>query len=67
MEGLKSRVAVQPFSALLHGSVRFIELGGAFTTTQKETLTKQMGNALVLFFSHDKQISLWLKRLDKIL
>lgn len=66
MEGLKSRVSIQPFMTLLHGSVRFIELGGAFTTNQKEVLTKQMGSA-EYYFSRDKQMSLWLERLDKYL
>jgi len=66
IEGYKSRITVHPFSNLLHGTARFIELGGCLTQSQQEQVNKHMGNA-EYYFGSDTLVRQYLERLDNLL
>ncbi|MGA9451300.1 MAG: hypothetical protein WBW41_08145 [Verrucomicrobiia bacterium] len=66
IEGFRSRITVHPFYTLLHGTVRYIELGGHLTQAQRNKLRGQMGDA-EYYFSNDFSVQQCLNRLDKLL
>lgn len=65
-EGFRSRITVHPFSTLLHGTVRYLELGGNLKRFQREKLKEHMGGA-DYYFGNDPVVQQWLIRLEKLI
>lgn len=66
VEGYRSRVAVHPFSVLLNGTARYIELGGQLSQAQRNILNGHMADA-EYYFSRDPVVAQCLERLDNLL
>jgi len=65
-EAMRSRITVHPFSTLLAGSARYLELGGVLTLTQKATLSGYAAEARYRF-PGDPLIEAVQRRLDSLM
>lgn len=65
-EGYRSRITVHPFTTLLGGTARYVELGGLLAPAQKERLNAHMGDA-EYYFGRDPLVQKWLSRLDSLM
>ncbi len=65
-EASRSRISVHPYSTLLDGAARFIELGGTLSTQQRSSIAEVLISASQAFPS-DKQLETVRKRLNALL
>jgi len=65
-EAIRSRITVHPFTTLLAGTARYLEIGGTLTLSQKATLSGYITEARRRF-SGDPQVEAAQRRLDSLL
>lgn len=65
-EAERSRISVHPFSTLLYGAARYLELGGPLSGDQRTRLNQHRSEARSRF-SRDSLISEAVRRLDEMM